>query len=125
MAIEVFYKPSPDLTLKFDCSDIKDVFKQVGPVQEILTGASCGKCKSTAIRFVHRTDDDGHDYFELLCTHCGAKLAIGQSKNRLFPRRYKQDPNDKKKALLDHDGNKVWLPNNGWVKWDSTKNDYV
>lgn len=125
MAIEVFFKPSPDLTLKFDCSDIKDVFKQVGPVQEFLTGCSCGKCKSKNIRLAHRKVDK-YDYFELACTDCYAKLALGQSEDgNLFPRRYKQDPTDKQKPLLDHDGKKVYLPDNGWVKWDSAAQDYV
>ena len=121
MAIEVFYRPNDKLTLKLEIRDAKGLFEELGPLQEILGSCTCGKCKGTNIRFLHRKVDK-FDYYELQCESCGAKLSIGQDQESktLFPRRYEQDPADKKKPLMK-DGKKVWLPNNGWVKWDGEK----
>jgi len=123
--LEVFFRPTPELTIKAECRDIEDMFKTLGPLQEVLSNTECGKCKSTNIRFSHRKADGKYDVYELQCTKCGAKLHMGKTEDgKLFPRRYKQDPDDPKKPLM-HDGKKVWLPNKGWVRWDAENRRYV
>ncbi len=117
MAIEVFYRPNDKITLKVEARDVKDVFQQLGPLQEVFEACKCGKCKSDKIRLIHRKPDK-FDFYELSCSACGSKLSLGQNDaGNLFPRRYKQDPNDPKIALLDSNGNKVWLDNDGWIKY--------
>lgn len=125
MSLEVFFRPTPDVTIKAECRDIEDVFKTVGPIQEVLSNCTCGKCKGTKIRMVHRKADNKYDVYELMCESCGAKLQLGKNdQGNLFPRRYEQDPDEPKKPLLK-DGKKVWLPNDGWIKWDAKQNKYV
>lgn len=125
MSLEVFFRPTPTLTVKAECRDVEDVFKTLGPLQEVLNNCTCGKCKKSDIRLVHRKADGKYDVYELLCESCGAKLALGKNdQGNLFPRRYEQDPDDPKKPKMV-DGKKVWLPNEGWVKWDSKQNKYV
>jgi len=124
MSLEIFFRPTPDITIKADCKDIDDVFKTIGPLQEVFHNSTCGKCKSTKIRYVARKADK-FDVFELYCESCGAKLALGKNDSgNLFPRRYEQDPADPKKPRMV-DGKKVWLPNEGWVRWDASKEAYV
>jgi len=116
MTIEVSYRPNADMVLKIEARDIKDVFQQLGPLQEVFNCCKCGKCGSEKIRLVHRKPDK-FDFYELLCTACGAKLSLGQNDSgNLFPRRYEQDPDDPKKPLMK-DGKKIWLENGGWVKY--------
>lgn len=125
MAMEVFFRPTPDLTIKIECRDVEDIFKQLAPLQEVLTNCKCGKCKKDKVRLLHRTvGDKNYDVYEILCVSCGAKLQLGNNGDSLFPRRYEQDPDDPKKPLMK-DGKKVWLPNNGWIKWDKDKGAYV
>lgn len=124
MSLEVFYRPNNKFTVKVDAKDIEDLFKQVSPLQEVFESCKCGKCQSERIRLLHRTAEK-FDFYELNCLDCGAKLSLGNNGESLFPRRYKQDPSDPKKPMLDENGKKVWLPTNGWVKWDAKKNEYV
>lgn len=124
-SMEVFYRPSAKITIKAECRDIEDVFKTIGPLQEVMDSCKCGKCGSDHIRFVHRKADGKYDVYELECQNCRAKLALGKNdEGNLFPRRYEQDPDDKKKPLFK-DGKKVWLPDNGWMKWDSQQGKNV
>ena len=118
--MKVYYKPTPQLTIELEAADIKEVFKELGPVQEVLSSktCTCGKCGSTEIRLLHRKQEK-FDFYELMCNAkgCGAKLALGQNDaGNLFPRRYKRDPDDNKKPLKV-DGKTQWLDNNGWLKW--------
>lgn len=124
MALEVYFRPTNELTIKVECRDVEDVFRTMSSIQEIFSNAQCGKCKSTNIRMGHRKADGKYDVYELVCTKCGAKLQLGKSDEGLFPRRYYQDPDDPKKPLMK-DGKRVWLPDNGWVKWDSKQQKYV
>ncbi len=126
--LEVYYRPTAELTIKVEAKDLDDVFKLIGPVQEVLgNNTVCGKCGGTKIRMVHRKADGKYDVYELACEKCGAKLALGKNEmGNLFPRRYPQEKIDGSwKPKLDADGKKVWLPNNGWVKWDNKTNSYV
>lgn len=124
--LEVTFRPNPNMTIKAECRDIEEIFKVVGPLQEVLGNGTCGKCKKNNIRVSHRKADGKYDVYELVCGDCGAKLALGKNTEdgTLFPRRYEQDPDDPKKPLL-RDGKKVWLPDNGWIKWDSKLGKYV
>lgn len=116
--IEVSYRATPDLMIKVEGRDLKEIFKSLGPVQEVLGNNVCGKCGSTKIRMVHR-NTDGHDFYELLCENCVAKLQLGQSSDgTLFPRRYEQDEKDPKKPKTDSEGKVVYKADNGWTKWD-------
>lgn len=132
--MEVFYRPSPELTIKVEARGVEEMFQAIGPLQEVLGGnCKCGKCGGEKIRMVHRKTPDGHDVYELMCVTpnsngipCGAKLSLGKSsEGNLFPRRYEQakGADGKWSPKLDADGKKVWLPNKGWVKWDAKAND--
>jgi len=137
--MKAIFKPNDKLSFEVEAENLQEVMKTLGPIQEVLGSCRCGKCGGNDIRFLHRKVDK-YDYYELVCQTprrsqaesgsglvyskdipCGHKLALGNDGTNLFPRRYEQDPNDKKKPLLDKDGNKVWLPNNGWVRWDGSK----
>lgn len=131
--MEVFYRPTNELTIKVEVRGVEEMFQALGPIQEILGECKCGKCGGKSIRLLHRKADK-HDVYELLCETpgangiaCNAKLALGKnSDNNLFPRRYEQHQVDGKWVpKLDADGNKVWLPNNGWIRWDSRQQKYV
>ncbi len=133
--MEVFYRPSPKITFKVEARGICEVFEALGPLQELFgANCKCGKCGSDEIRMVHRKTPDGHDVYELLCEAkndstgftCNSKLALGKNtEGNLFPRRYAQTKGDdgKWKPSVDADGKKVWLPNNGWVRWDTKANE--
>jgi len=83
----------------------RDLFAEIGKIQEVFEETVCGKCRGENIKFVVRNVDDNL-YYELRCTDCGARLSFGAHKKGggLFPRR------------KDADGN--WLPDGGWVKWN-------
>ena len=129
MAIEVFYRPNPEITLKLEIRDPKGLFEELGPLQEIMDACKCGCCGGTNVRFLHRKVEK-FDYYELQCLgskdgrKCRAKLSLGQDQENksLFPRRYAQDPTDPKKPLMK-DGKKVFLPNNGWTVYNGKESD--
>jgi hypothetical protein len=83
----------------------KDIFEAISKFQEVFDETNCGKCQSENLRFVVRNVDDNL-YYELRCLDCGARLSFGVHKKGggLFPKR--------------KDGDK-WLPDGGWVKWNS------
>ena len=84
----------------------KDLFAQLSAFQEVFDESACGKCGSTNLRFVTR-EVDGNSYYEIRCLDCGARLEFGQSKQGggLLPRRKSKEGE--------------WLPDGGWVKWNS------
>ena len=81
----------------------KDLFAQLSAFQEVFDESACGKCGSTNLRFVTR-EVDGNSYYEIRCLDCGARLEFGQG-GGLFPRRKSKEGE--------------WLPDGGWVKWNS------
>lgn len=132
--IEVYYKPNNELTIKVETRGVEEMFQELAPIQEVFSSLKCGKCGGNKIRLCHRKADNKYDVYELLCEtkdsrghSCGAKLALGKNDlNNLFPRRYEQEQvNGKWKPKLNADGQKVWLPNNGWVKWDKETKTFV
>lgn len=75
--------------IEIDAENPKEAVKQLAAFQEILSDPGCGSCQSTAIRFEHRQDKEGHDYYSLRCLECGCELSFGQHKsgNTLFAKR--------------------------------------
>ena len=97
---------SGKISVEIEADTQIELFQRLANFQEIFAETKCGKCDSENIRFQVRNVDDNL-YYELRCVDCGAKLAFGVMKKggRLFPKR------------KDKEGN--WLPDNGWVKWNS------
>jgi hypothetical protein len=93
--------------LTFDCEaeTAKDLFAQLGSIQEIFEAElKCGACGSVEIRYSYRVVDE-YQYYELACRSCQAQFKFGQKKKGgdLFPKR------------KDEDGHA--LQNGGWTKW--------
>ncbi len=68
---------------------IKEIIRQIGPIAEILDSDSqCGCCQSENIHPRCRKAGD-YEYYELVCSDCGAQMSFGQSKDlkSLFPKR--------------------------------------
>lgn len=83
------FKVSPTLLIEVEAPDQKGLFKELAKANEVFGEKQCGKCKKTNIMFVCR-NVDGNDFFEYKCNDCGAKLSMGQSKQKpgeLFPKR--------------------------------------
>jgi hypothetical protein len=67
----------------------KDLFREIARADELLGERCCGQCQSEDLRFVHR-ENDGNEFFELVCQACGAYLFYSQIKAKpgtLFPNR--------------------------------------
>jgi hypothetical protein len=97
-------------TVEVDGNNIKEVIKNIATVQEVLEAETqCGmdQCKSVNIRFQVR-ENDGNEYYELVCKDCGARFEFGQHKKTptLFPKRSE---------------NGKFLPNRGWSKYDGKR----
>jgi hypothetical protein len=112
MGMEVTYKPSTNLEIKFQAAGQKELVDMMAGLQEVLQ-QSCQKCKMNAGNtFVVRTVGK-HTFRELKCRNpqCGAVLGFGShdgGKETIFPqRRYTTGP---KKGEL--------LPDMGWGKWN-------
>jgi len=109
---KVYYRPYPQLTIELETSDQKDFVEQMAKIQEVVVHR-CGKCGAGAeeMTFQVRVVDD-NKYYELKCNKCFATLAFGSHKKggTLFPKRYTEE-----------EGEKKWLPDNGWTKWDADK----
>ena len=104
------------LSTEFEGNQV-EVFGAIAQFQEVFEESECGKCSSTDLRLVVRTVD-GNKYHEIHCKNskCRAKLAISQHKNEektLYPKR--------KAGKNDSTGLEVgaFLPDHGWLRWDS------
>ena len=89
---------------------IKEAFKEIADYQQAFGEKLCGQCRSTELAFDHRQDSDGHDYYAMRCTACGAQLSFGQKKTggTLFAKR------------KDADGR--WDNEHfGWFRWQDRK----
>ena len=84
-----------------------DLFEELGSFQEVFDQTKCEKCDSEDLSFVTRVVDD-NPYHELRCNGCRAKLQFGKNKKGggLFPKRKEGDE---------------YLPDKGWVRWNSEK----
>lgn len=106
--MKVYYRPSPKLTIELEVGEQKDLVEQLAHIQEVVVHI-CGKCQSEDLTFQVRVVDD-NKFYEIKCVKCGAILSFGAHKKggTLFPKRY-----------VEEEGERKWLPNNGWTKWDS------
>lgn len=98
------------LLIKVEGETQKALFKELAAAQEVFEAESdCGCCKSTDIHFRVR-EVDGNEYYELVCTTCGAVFSFGQHKknNTLFPKRRSDDHA---------------LPNRGWIKRENGRQE--
>ena len=99
---------SEDIMIEEDVKSQADAFAFLARTMEVFS-QTCGKCgNSKGLRFVVR-DVDGCLFYECRCS-CGARLSFGQHKTggTLFPKRQTEE-----------DGEKKWLVDSGWLKWDS------
>lgn len=135
--MEIYFKPNNEITVKAEVRGVEEIFETLGPLQELFNAARCQKCGGNSVRFIHRKADK-FDVYEFLCESqisddmgrtrtCYAKLSLGKNEfGNLFPRRYEQEKVDGKwRPKVDADGNKVWLPDGGWVRWDKKAGKYV
>lgn len=108
--MKVTYHSSPSLSFEFEGTIQKEIFAELASIAEIFSIDKCGACGSENIRPQVRVVDD-NEYHELVCQDrkCRAKLAFGVAKKggKIFPKR------------KDKDGK--YLENDGWVKWQGTK----
>lgn len=105
-----------NITFNVDLNTVdnpRELFEKLASFQEVFGIDRCGKCGSTNLQYVVRTDDDDNKYYELRCRDCGAKFRFGCTKkgNGLFPKRKAADGS--------------YLPDNGWVKWDKDQQKEV
>ena len=117
--MKVYYRPTPKLTIELDVADQKTFFEELAKVQEIVAH-TCGKCSAGTEDLVYQVREvDENLYYEIRCTKCSATLTFGMHKvgGSIYPKRYLTD--NKGKPLLDEDGKKQWIPNNGWAVWDA------
>lgn len=86
----------------------KEVFQTLAEYQEVFSISECGGCKSINLRFSVRRQADSkgkeHNYYELRCQDCYAKLPYGQHDNgqTLFPKDWvRWDPQTKQEVKLN------------------------
>jgi hypothetical protein len=99
------------MTIELEASTHVELVQQLSSFSEVFEEDTCKKCKSKNLRWNVRSAKDAkgveHDYHELLCKDCGAKLPFGVKNDktfRLFPKRKDAEGNVRGK----------W----GWVKWN-------
>lgn len=99
------YNRSSGFWIEVEAENIKQAIKMMSEYLEVFGVHECGKCQSTALVCQHFEDKDGHDYYKLRCTACGALLDFGQHKSggTLFVKR------------KDKEG--MWLPDGGWYHY--------
>lgn len=107
MAADLCKIKAGNLVFELELTDDQSMFEKLHHIQEIFD-QSCGKCKSTNIRYVVREVDE-NKYYECRCTDCFARLSFGCNKKgkTIFPKR------------KDDQGN--YLPDSGWVRWNREK----
>ncbi len=96
----------------FEATSQVDLFKQIARFQEVFEDTECvskdGQ-SSNKVRFQVRTDNEGNEYFELVC--------VDSTKPKL---RFA------KKKFGQHKGkDQTLFPKSGWVKWDKDKKEEV
>jgi hypothetical protein len=113
--VECSYRVSPDIMLKLEAPNQKELFEQMAAAAEVFgCWQQCGCCKSAAHkpRPVVRQNDKSQKFYELHCTTpgCRARFVFGQSQDMktLFPQRKfpKSDPQAGQ-----------YKPNAGWTVW--------
>ena len=115
--MEALFKLSPDVTVKVESESVIGLVEELTKVRESIGPESCGKCGDVHTHVNCRTVK-GDTYYEIRCQKCHAVLQLGVNKEdkNLYKKRLKVD--DKGKAVKGEDGKAVYLPNNGWKKWN-------
>jgi len=103
------------------------IFEQAAALQEVFgTFSFCKRCRGEDLRFVVRTDQAKHTYYELHCQkpECRARLAFGQNdgekKGSLYPRRKETEKQSVMKGKVKAG---EYLPNDGWIRWNKEKGE--
>lgn len=98
--------------LELDCTNPKEAVKELAAYQEVFSERECGMCHATELVFLHRQDDEKHDYYSIKCKACQAQVDFGQHKtgNTLFLKR--------KDANGQYDTN-----HGGWYHWKDRQRD--
>ena len=115
--MKLYYKPSNKITIEVDAETPKALHEKGAQVMELVE--NCGKCGSDDVKFQVRKVDK-YKYPELVCRKCGAVLGFGTHEDggdTLFPVRYEKD--DKGRPKMNAEGDKVWLNDKGWTKWNA------
>ena len=110
-------KVRSDLIIEIEEDKQVNLFKALASIQEVFGQKRCGKCGSSDLQFTVRAVDKSK-FLEIKCNKCFAKLAISphdSDAGTLYPKR----------TGKDDAGETVWLPDNGWVKWDKDKQQLV
>lgn len=104
--MKVRYQFKSGIWLEWETDNLKTLFETMADWSELLDIDVCGKCGKKNLQFTVRNVQD-NNFYELRCKDCRARLSFGLKKDgkTVFARR------------KDNGGN--WLPDNGWMKWDS------
>ena len=111
MKAVVKYNCQNGFLIEVEAEGVKQAVKMMSEYVEFFGVRECVKCKGTTLAPQHNQDKEGHDYYKLRCTSCGATLDFGQHKTggTLFVKR------------KDKEGN--WLPDGGWAIWKERRRD--
>lgn len=111
--MKVSFLVRPELLIEIEEKSQKGLFEALAEAQEVFGEKVCGKCKGTDLKFSVRTNKDEDKFYEIVCQKCGARLSFGCHKkgDTLFPKRMEEDEK----------GNKKYLNNHGWTKWNKEK----
>lgn len=106
-------KVRPNLIIEVEEDKQVDLFRSIASTQEVFGEAKCGKCNCTELQFITRKNSEEDEFFELKCKKCFAVLQISQHKKGggLYPNR----------TSKDDAGERTYLPDNGWVRWNKEK----
>lgn len=115
--MKLVYSINHATSVEVECPKLQDVIKSLTEIRDSVGFEPCGKCKSD-YTFPRHRNADSNDFYEYVCGDCGAVLQLGTSKDAqlLYKKRMKTD--NKGKAIKIDD-KAVYLPNNGWQKWNN------
>ena len=120
---------TPNMSVEVEGEGSAALFEEIAIASEVFIHEKCGCCNSTNFKFVCREIDDGK-FYELHCLGfieatkkpCKAKLIFGVKKGKisqLYPKRHwnSLSPGDKQNRNLEEQPTNLWLPHNGWFRW--------
>lgn len=114
------YKLCSSVIVEIESESMTDLVDKLTEVKDSIGPEPCGKCKSKNTFPQSRKTGD-NTFYEIKCEDCGAVLQLGINKadKNLYKKRMKTD--GKGKAVKDENDKAVYLPNNGWLKWNAEK----
>jgi hypothetical protein len=116
--MKAIYKAYHHIDLEVEGATLQDILQGISQIEAAIGYEVCGKCKREFVFPRHRKAED-NDFYELVCGDCGAVLQLGTNKEAKTLYKKKMATDSKGKALKDADGKGQYLPNNGWMKWNS------